>query len=370
MITGFIRRALNQLLARITYFLATFGTRSRNFIEQFISRKTERYELSRTVLVDQKPVTKLAILALFPRSPLRLSINRLCTALTNNGYHIIAVINESSDKNETSLWLTDLTNFNATVIQRPNIGRDFAAFRTGYRYLEKHGLLNSAERLIFANDSCYYGTKSIAFISRLLSEPADLQGITVNYVAEFHVQSFFIVFSQKIFNTEWFSSYWRKYRISDLRHLTIRRGEIALSVLCREHGFTPRGFITAERILQDDNFKGFTEDEEAAIWRESGLVDYLSSRGSAESTILFKRQFLERSTAHHHGLVASRVLGAPLKLDLFKSGLASNEGLRQSICAMGAEASECEALIDYMNRDGSEASIWGIRRLWRSTGLI
>lgn len=366
---GFLIRALNQGLARATYFIATFRLRTKNLMQRSVTRSADKYRIDNELIIEDSNKTKFAILALFPRKPLRLSVNRLIRALTDEGFHIVGVINEGPDKAEIENWMTDLQNFGATVITRPNIGRDFAAFRAGYLYLEKCDALNSAERILFANDSSFYGPNSIAFTRKVLQEPGNWYGMFVNYNSELHMQSFFQVFTAEVFNSTWFAKYWHNYRASDLRHLTISRGELGLSALCRKHGCSPRGFVTAARILDDRNFNGFTPDEEAAIWQGIDLSQFIAKRGLEENLILFRKNFIERNVAHHHGLVASRVLGAPLKLDLFKSGFATNEGLRQTLSAMGCEADELEALIDYMNLAGSAASTWGFGRLWRAFGL-
>lgn len=363
-------RALYQVLARFTYFLATINTRFTNLIQRRITRQFDKYSLVENSFEANSPTEKFAVLALFPRRPLKNSVLRLITVLHDNDYQIVAVINDSKDKNEMNSWMADLRRVGATIIVRTNIGRDFAAYRAGFRFLQKNHKLKLATRLLFANDSCYYGPASKGFLTSVLSENADWNGMFINYRSEFHMQSFFQVFSSAVFNNKWFAEYWEEFQSSDLRHQTIQRGELALSTLCRNKGFTPKGFVTASRILENENFNGFTQEEELAIWNGYDLAHFVTKRGREENAILFKKQFYDRSIVHHHGLVASRILSAPLKLDLFKSGFSTTEGLRQTLHAMGCEIAEREAVIDYMTRAGSPASVWGLRHLWRKYGLV
>lgn len=74
--------------------------------------------------------------------------------------------------------------------------------------------------------------------------------------------------------------------------------------------------------------------------------------------------------SHQAGLIASRVLGAPLKLDIIRAGAATVEGVRQSLVELGCDEAELEQVLDYMSSRGSPASLRGLRKLWFEFALI
>lgn len=362
----FILHRLKQLIAHFTFFLATGKQRSKTYLDFRITKKFEKYSLIQSL----EPVTsdQIAIIALYPREGILPSVNRLIDSLVSSNYSVIAVMNQSK---HMDTWLTSFASKPIEILVRPNIGRDFGAYRTGFKHAEGKGLLTGADRLLFANDSVLYGPKSIDFVTSMLKVDKHWLGMFVNYQFHTHSQSFFQVFSKEIFSQKNFSKFWKNYYPSELRHIVINNGEVALSSLCIGLGFSPNSFVTAKSILENPEFCDFTPDEKFGIWSNHGgaLLDERIS--TLENTkFLMSRQYLENNITHHQGLLASRVLKSPLKLDIFQTGQVTLEGLENTLISLGINGRELQEILDVMTLKGSHASRRGLKRLWGTFGYI
>jgi hypothetical protein len=78
-----------------------------------------------------------------------------------------------------------------------------------------------------------------------------------------------------------------------------------------------------------------------------------------------RRQYLIYNISHYQGLLASRVLKAPIKLDIVSSGLVTIDGLRDTLISLGLEQDELKdvframlILPDYI----------GFKKFWNSFG--
>jgi hypothetical protein len=193
----------------------------------------------------------------------------------------------------------------------------------------------------------------------------------VNYQHHTHAQSFFQVFSKDIFQKKSFSKFWQNYYPSELRHHAINYGEVGLSSLCLGLGFSPVSFVNAKSILENADFVDFTPDEKFGIWSNHGYVFLNGNLSTFENSVfLMRRQYLENNITHHQGLLASRVLKAPLKVDIFKSGQATLDGLRDTLISLGLDQDELKDVLAVMTLNGTHASRRGFKRLWGSFGYV
>ena len=266
-------------------------------------------------------------------------------------------------------WLVSLLKKPVEILRRPNIGRDFGAYKIGFIHAEKNGYLQGTEKLLFANDSAVYGPRSTAFVESMLKMERTWNDMFVNHQFHTHAQSFFQVFTKEVFTHHDFSAFWKQYYPSELRHHAINFGEVRLSSVCLKNGFTPSPYITAQSILLDPAFDTFKPDEKFGIWSNHGLIHLDEKLASFENTIfMMKRQYLENNITHHQGLLASRVLKAPLKLDIVQSGQVTIEGLLDTLSDMGFSSDETAKILDVMTNKGTHASNRGLRRIWKSYG--
>ena len=361
-----IYHRLRQIISQFTFFIATLEVRITTFLKYRITREFNQFTVFRKM--DEVSTNGVAIVALYPRDGILKSVERLIDSLTNSNYSVIAVVNEGRLSKE---WLGSLSHKKIEILTRPNIGRDFGAFKIGFIYAEKNGYLESTNHLLFANDSVLYGPKSINFVERMLNVPLPWHAMFVNYQFHTHAQSFFQVFEKRIFQNKKFSKFWHNYYPSELRHHAINNGEVGLSATCLELGFSPVSHVGAQSILENPEFGDFTSDERFGIWSNHGLTFLNGDYSSFENTtFLMKRQYLENNITHHQGLIASRVLKAPLKLDIFQSGQATIDGIRTTLISLGLVTDELEDVLQVMTLKGSHASRRGFSRLWGLYGYV
>lgn len=362
----FIYHRLRQFIARSTFFIATSRTRVLTFFRYRLTKKFQQFHVVNRL--DSSPKNRIAIVALYPRKGILESVIRLIDSLVSSNYSVIAVINQS---HTTESWVATLQAKPIEILIRPNIGRDFGAYKVGYLHAFKQRYLDHADRILFANDSVLYGPESKNFLAKMLNVDVSWLGMFVNYQFHTHSQSFFQIFKREIFGNEKFSEFWENYYPSELRHHAINKGEVGLSSTCLQLGFSPTSFVSAKAILESENFEHFTDDEKFGIWSNHGATYLNKEISTLENTkFLMHRQYLENNITHHQGLLASRVLKCPLKLDIFQTGQVTLNGIESTLNSLGISGREFQEVIEVMTLKGTHASRRGIKRLWGIYGLI
>ena len=109
---------------------------AKRFYRTYVSKTAIKHTVERTATAEG--ANGVAIVALYPRGPLLASVTRLISTLVDEKYLVIAVVNKSRLSPE---WITALAAMNITLLSRPNVGRDFGAYKVGYLFAETHGLL-------------------------------------------------------------------------------------------------------------------------------------------------------------------------------------------------------------------------------------
>ena len=195
-------------------------------------------------------------------------------------------------------------------------------------------------------------------------------GMFVNYQFHIHAQSFFISFDRSVFSSTNFTNFWTRYFPTDFRHKVIKKGEIRLTQVLMDSGFSPYSYIKADLIETSTKFDSFSSEEKFALWSGFGFVQIDLSPTSVQAHVLqFRRIFTILNPSHHLGIIATRVLGAPLKLDLLRTGLVSLGGLIETARNAGVEHNELKEFEVEFSSKGSNASSRGIHKLWRTFGL-
>jgi len=318
----------------------------KRFYHFYVSKAALSYTVERTATVEGS--AGVAIVVLYPRGPLLESVTRLISTLVAEQYLVIAVVNKSGQSPE---WLAALSQLNITLLSRPNVGRDFGAYRVGYLFAERQGLLKNARHLLFANDSIYYGPRSKAHIVELLKGEHPWTAMFVSHEFHTHAQSFFLRLSNELFSLPSFHQFWRDFYPSEERRHNIHQGEIKLSSTLVALGYTPDGFISADRILSNSLFGDFTEYEKQNIFRfsETAEVSQVPIEHQAERQaieVLMRSQYSTKNITHVQGTLAARVLGAPLKLDLAVT--TTKEAIYEALVDLGCSAEEAATTLAFM----------------------
>jgi len=134
---------------------------------------------------------------------------------------------------------------------------DFGSYKRGYLYAKNNNLLNNCEELIFVNDSCYGPLYSFHDIWAECDSWGDFWGINTNEKdVPYHIQSFFLVFKRKVFNSEIFDSFMINIKKEATKNDIIQKYEIGLSQLLINNGYIPYALFKDQisANLIDDTF--------------------------------------------------------------------------------------------------------------------
>lgn len=177
---------------------------------------------------------RIMLLALYEKSTLRPDVIRLLQTAKAAGLYVLAV---NTLKLRDPAALRDLVD---CYIERPNFGRDFGSYKTGFLHLYANGWDKSCPRLLMVNDSVYFSKERLPkFIDDMMSPEAEVLGSTENYEVDYHLGSFCIAMADVILRHTRFRRFWQRYRLTDVRPTVIRRGEQRLSRTLRRCASTP-----------------------------------------------------------------------------------------------------------------------------------
>lgn len=172
---------------------------------------------------------KMLLLALYQNGTLRPDIVRMLKSAREQGIYVIAV---------NTLKLNQPSQYSSLIdcyIERPNFGRDFGSYKTGFLHIYANNWEAQISRLMIANDSVFYTKHRTAkFLRDMFNSEIEVLGSTENFDREHHLGSFCIAISNKIIRHKKLKYYWHKYKLTDLRPSVITRGEFMLSRTLRQ----------------------------------------------------------------------------------------------------------------------------------------
>jgi len=195
---------------------------------------------------------------------------KTCQHLQSVGFAVVLVSN-------APLIASDVEQLRAScyaVIERPNIGHDFGAYREGIKYLGDR--LANAERLLLMNDSVTY---PLATPDPLL--PA-LEALSVDVASAVYVReprkyrprsrtrlptlgSFFLYFGKGAIGTSSFQRFWSEYLLTGSKAAVIRYGEHGLTAAMRRGGLS-LGAICSKSAVREVLSRLSTEEVRALFF--------------------------------------------------------------------------------------------------------
>ncbi|MGR3701666.1 MAG: hypothetical protein ACU0A4_06225 [Paracoccaceae bacterium] len=191
----------------------------------------------------------ILLLALYQKGQLRPDLIRLLTAARAQGLYVLGVNTLKLKKPASVEGLIDC------YIERPNFGRDFGSYKTGFLHLYARRWENTCPRLLMLNDSVYYSTRGLdQFLTDLTTSPTEVLGATENYEIEYHLGSFTISMAQSVLKAPRLRKYWRRYVLTDVRPTVIKRGEMKLSKTLKRCVSMPgqfRALYSSDRFLNE-----------------------------------------------------------------------------------------------------------------------
>jgi lipopolysaccharide biosynthesis protein len=138
----------------------------------------------------------------------------------------------------------------AKAVHRRNLGYDFGGYRYGLRWIRSLGTPPSA--VLLMNDSCYGFFSSIEGIESHVGEGGvDLWGLTESFAHDYHLQSYFLLISRRLFEAPSFWKFWNRLPLHRSRNYVIRKGEIGLTQSLLPDGFR-LGALVAYRDIAED----------------------------------------------------------------------------------------------------------------------
>jgi hypothetical protein len=267
-------RPWRKLLSLFTWLgVALLILNFRNLKQYFL----HFFHRDRVLLRRPSQQAVLVVIAVYEKGQLRSDICRLAQNFSTRNCCVVVINNSRVEE------IASLDESIDVYIERFNYGRDFGAYQCGYRYANANGLLDAASRLVFLNDSIFYASQHLdSFVDALIEDDVDCLGATETFEIEHHLGSFALSFSRRVFEHQRFKRFWRKYRKTDLRPKTIKRGELGLSRVVSSISITdpPIRALFSYRRLGDRLSQDPSSIEELyrltrttnRLWQQSGFA--------------------------------------------------------------------------------------------------
>jgi hypothetical protein len=152
--------------------------------------------------------------------------------------------------------LTTLAPLTTRIIERPNLGYDFGGYRDGILALDS--ILPDLDRLYILNDSAWMVEAPQSWFGDVRAKDVDFCGATSNYGIKrhdaddfrdlrwqytihhrnFHYASYALAIGRTILQDPAFVTFWKRFRLSNQKKRTVRRGEIGLTQWVMRHGYS------------------------------------------------------------------------------------------------------------------------------------
>lgn len=149
----------------------------------------------------------------------------------------------SSDCNLAETEIQKLSGLTIHNIYQQHGEYDFGSHKRSLQFLKD--VLKNCDYLILANDSCYGPLKPLPEIfEKMAQKNLDFWGMTTNkesYAA--HIQSYFLVFSKKVFLSEEFTNFYASIAQQKIKTDVVEKYEVGLTQLLTKSGFKGGAFI-------------------------------------------------------------------------------------------------------------------------------
>lgn len=194
---------------------------------------------------------EVAIYLIFPAHGILPSHLHMLEHLETQGVNPVVVSNLPLSQADMDRILP----LSAMVIQRPNVGYDFGGYRDAV--LQLGDILPTLERLYILNDSVWMIDTPRSWFDDVRAKEADFCGATSNYGIRrcdardfreliweytiehpnFHYASYALAIGPRILRDPGFLRYWKRFRLSNDKKRTVRRGEIGLTQWVHRKGY-------------------------------------------------------------------------------------------------------------------------------------
>lgn len=189
----------------------------------------------------------VAVLAQWSRSTvMSRSMCALVAELQAYGYRV--VVSSACEATGHLEWADPVDLDQLTVIRKPNVGYDFGSWSLALHAVPD---LSARSRVILANDSMAGPFIPMApLLEHLDSTPADVWALTDSYQFGYHLQSYFLGFTDGVLCERPLQHFWAGICHEPDRDTVIGRYELGLSRLLREEGFVQVPAFAHELVVQ------------------------------------------------------------------------------------------------------------------------
>lgn len=229
---------------------------------------------------------RIAVFVLFQPAGIAPSVGMTCDWLIAAGFVPLIVSNAPLSATDRAA----LAGRCWRVVERPNFGYDFGAYRDGLRLIREDA--PGAERVILMNDSVWCPVDDDGWLARMEALGADLSGLLQDEKVahdrkggtptdQRHIESYFLMIGPGLLHAPAFRAFWDSYQQTDFKPHTIKRGELGFSRLMQAAGFTVQALTrrsiflerlqtaTAEELHETLSYASY---DDAALQRENAAL--------------------------------------------------------------------------------------------------
>jgi hypothetical protein len=269
-------------------------------------------------------------------------------------------------------WIDALKSEVDTLLIRPNIGRDFGAYQSGINFLKIKGIYQTITELFLLNDSVYYTPISLKKLNDFIALQKPWKSLFLNFKYKIHAQSFFLSFGREILDSQAFKKFWENYYPTSMRRQVVDKGELCLTKHLLHAGYRVTPFVNSQLIEETLDHYSMTPSEEFSALGEffHSISAATDSNIEGKRRIELIREILDnKNPTHHLGLFTTRSLGAPLKMDIVMRGFASTGAVRECLLEAKVPAAEVEVCLNEIVSRGTDATGYGIAKIWKTFGF-
>lgn len=279
-----IRREINRITDRTGRFVGrVLHDPIRKPIYDLTAKWRQRVTPGQLALTD-----RVAVFVIYQPKGIAGSILLTLQHLHQNHYSVLLVSNGPLRAEDRAT----LAQHSAVVLERPNVGYDFGAYRDGIRHL--WSLNHDLSRLVLMNDSTWFPLRrDDDSLARMEALGADLAGHIFksenkDHMGHDHVESHLLMVSHEFLNSKDFRSFWSRYSMSDNRATTIKLGEKGFSQMAMRTGKTIGSLMGRDwllstlRCLDEDNLRDvleYTIDSFRGRQRDASEVRWAAANG-------------------------------------------------------------------------------------------
>ena len=217
---------------------------------------------------------RVCILLIYQPRSIPESVFNTCKHLMQQGYACVLVSNGPLSQEDISRLLPQVSH----LIVRPNFGYDFGGYQEGVLWLRQQN--RRVVRLLLLNDSVWFPVfDNSNFLQQMEASKADVvgalsaeRGRSQRHQRRLFYASFMLMFSEKVWLSQKFKTFWTSYPQTSSKARTIRKGERQLSAMfIHDDQFTHHAMVDATTVQQLIENQG--PDQWRVFSQELSLMD-------------------------------------------------------------------------------------------------